>query len=240
MALRFTGYACPLWLQFEEPELNLVRAALAALACALGGAQAMPHPGYDEAYAIPTEKSQSLALGTQQILAEETNITKTVDPLGGSYYMEYLTNQLEQKIAQKMKEIEDYGGPMKAINDGYMQRDVLDYFYRDQEAVRTGQRVVVRHNKYRMEGEEEPGKKLTLHQPNPEAVERHITRLRRVRAERDSSKVQACLKRLRGAAAGKENVMPHLIEAATACATLGEMTGALKEVFGQFKEPIVV
>ncbi|MDP2952441.1 MAG: methylmalonyl-CoA mutase family protein, partial [Chloroflexota bacterium] len=239
-ALRFTGYACPLWLQFEEPELNLVRAALAALACALGGAQAMPHPGYDEAYAIPTEKSQSLALGTQQILAEETNITKAVDPLGGSNYMEYLTNQLEQKIAQKMKEIEDYGGPMKAINDGYMQRDILDYFYRDQEAVRTGQRVVVRHNKYRLEGEEEPGKKLTLHQPNPEAVERHITRLRRVRAERDSSRVQACLKRLQGAAAGKENVMPYLIEAATACATLGEMTGALKEVFGQFKEPIVV
>ncbi len=122
MAFKFTGYHNPLWLYSEEPELNLVRATIGALASALGGAQAMPHPAFDEAYAIPTEKGQSLALGTQQVLAEETDITRTVDPLGGSYYIEWLTNRIEEAVVKKMEQVENRGGAVKAISEGFMQR----------------------------------------------------------------------------------------------------------------------
>lgn len=239
MAMRFTGFACPLALQFEEPELNLVRAAFAALACALGGAQAMPHPSYDEAYAIPTEKGQSLALGTQQILAEETYITKTVDPLGGSYYVEYLTDRIEEAIVKKMKEVEEKGGSIKAIESGFMQREILEHFCKEEAAIASGEKVIVRKNKYRVEGEVEAWERLVLHKPDLEAVGRHIERLRRTKRERDNSAVREALKALRKAADGGENLMPYLINAARVYASIGELTNTLKEVWGVYKEAIV-
>lgn len=240
MAFRFTGYHNPLWLYSEEPELNLVRAALGALASALGGAQAMPHPGFDEAYAIPTEKSQSLALGTQQILAEESNITKTVDPLGGSYYVEWLTNRMEEGIVNKMKEVEAHGGTIKAIKNGVMQRDILEDFCQQQAAIASGERVVVRKNKYQLEGEEDVESRISLHKLDTEAAKSHIDKLRKVKAERDNAQVQRCLARIREVAKAKENLMPYLIEAAKAYASIGEITKTLKEVWGGYKEPIVV
>jgi len=240
MALKFTALACPLWLQFEEPELNLVRAALAGLAQALGGAQATPHPGFDEVFAIPNEKSQSLALGTQQILAEETNITKTVDPLGGSYYVEWLTNQMENKIVEVMEEVKRQGGTIAAIESGYMKRQILEYYKQVEREIAEGKRIIVRRNKYRIEGERDPRERLQLHKPNLEAIKRHIERLKLLKTSRDQGLVQQSLRRLREAARGRENLMPYLIEAARAYVTLGEMTRALKEVFGEFKAPALV
>ncbi|MEW6034635.1 MAG: methylmalonyl-CoA mutase family protein [Chloroflexota bacterium] len=240
MTLKFTAIACPLWLQFEEPELNLVRAAVAGLAQALGGAQATPHPGFDEVYAIPNQKSQSLALGTQQVLAEETNITKAVDPLGGSYYVEWLTNQVEQKIEGVMREVAKRGGALAAIESGYMKREIMDYWAQVEREVASGQRVIVRRNKYRVEEEEDPRAKLALHTPDTASVQRYVERVKRLKRERDNSRVQAHLRKLSDAARGSDNLMPYLIEAARDYVTLGEMTRALKEVFGEFKAPAIV
>lgn len=242
MAFRFTGYHNPLWLYSEEPELNLVRAAMGALASALGGAQAMPHPGFDEAYAIPTEKAQRLALGTQQILAEETNITKTVDPLGGSYYMEWLTNRIEEKIIGKMKEVEAHGGAVAAITRGFMQKDILEHYYEQQDAIASGERVVVRKNKYRLEEDETEGTEpqIALHSLDTEAARIHIEKLKRVKAERDNARVQDSLDNIRMAAAGSGSLMPALIEAAKAYASIGEITATLKEVWGSYRDPGVL
>ena len=239
MAFKFTGYHNPLWMYSEEPELNLVRAAMGALASALGGAQAMPHPGFDEAYAIPTEKSQRLALGTQQILAEETNITKTVDPLGGSYYVEWLTSRIEEKIVEKMEEVEARGGAIKAITMGFMQKDILEHYYHQQDAIASGERVVVRKNKYRVDSEEtgstEP--QIALHTLDTAAAESHIEKLKKIKAERDNARVKDCLDQIRDKATGSENLMPFLIDAAKAYVSIGEITEVLKEVWGSYKDP---
>ncbi|MFC2035331.1 methylmalonyl-CoA mutase family protein [Chloroflexota bacterium] len=242
LAFKFTGYHNPLWLYSEEPELNLVRATIGALASALGGTQAMPHPGYDEAYAIPTEKSQSLALGTQQILAEETNIIKTVDPLGGSYYIEWLTNRIEEEIVKKMKEVdEEWGGSIKAITNGNMQREILEHFFHEQQAIVSGERVVVRKNKYRVESEDEDvNSRIVLHEQDTKSVNDHVARLKKVKAERDNSEVERLLAKLSQQAKGSENLMPCLIEAAKAYASIGEITNTLKGVWGQYEEPVII
>lgn len=241
LSFKFTGFHNPLWMYSEEPELNLVRSALGALSCALGGVQAMPHPGYDEAYAIPTEKSQRLALGTQQILGEETNITKTVDPLGGSYYVEWLTNKLEEKIVEKMEEVVKHGGPIKAISTGFMQKDILDYYYKQQEAIASGERVVVRKNKYRLDdGGENTGAHIALHDMDVDAAKGHIDKLKKCKSTRDNARVKKCLDGISVAAKGSENLMPYLIEAAKAYTSIGEITSALKEVWGSYKEPIIL
>jgi len=240
MMFRFTGYHNPLWMYPEEPELNLVRAALGALGSALGGAQAMPHPSFDEAYAIPTEKGQSLALGTQQILAEESNITKTVDPLAGSYYVEWLTNRMEEAIVGKMKEVEREGGAIKAIKSGFMTREILDYFCRQQDDIATGKRVVVRKNKYRLEEDEDIESRVALHKLDNEAVQGHIENLKKTKAERDNGELRRCLDDIRQAARGKDNLMPFLIRAAKVYASIGEITKTLKDVWGSYRETIIV
>lgn len=239
LSLKFTAIANPNMLQAEEPELNLVRAAYGALASALGGASGTPHPCYDEAYAIPTQKSQSLALGTLQILAEETNVTRTVDPLGGSYYVEHLTNQIEDKVLQKIDKVEDFGGAVNAIENGYILGDIMETFVNERKAIEGGQKVIVRKNKYRVPGEdvEQVWDRLKVHKTDPESIRRQIERLHRVRQERDNEKVHRFLDGLRLAAQGKENLMPYLIDAARAYATIGEMTGAMKEVFGEYIDP---
>jgi len=240
MALKFTAIACPLWLQFEEPELNLVRAAVAGLAQALGGAQATPHPGFDEVYAIPNQKSQNLALGTQQVLAEETNITKTVDPLGGSYYVEWLTDQVERKIVEVMQQVQSRGGSLAAIDSGYMKREIMDYWSGVERDIESGKVVIVRRNKYRVAEDGDPRAKLELHQPDSAGVRRYIERVKQLKRDRDNARVQSHLERLGQAARGSDNLMPYLIEAAKDYVTLGEMTAALKQVFGQFKAPAIV
>ena len=240
MALKFTAFACPIWFQFEEPELNLVRGTIQGLAQALGGCQATPHPCHDEVFAIPTERSQNLALGTQQILAEETNITKTVDPLGGSYYVEWLTDLMEKKIIEVMDEVEAHGGALDALESGYTKREIMNYWAKIIREIESGERVIVRRNKYQVKQEIDPREMLTLHTPNEEAVRRYIEDVKRLKRERDNFRVESCLARLKDAAKGTENLMPYLIEGAEAYATLGEMVKVLKEVFGEFKAPAYV
>ncbi|MFH1626065.1 MAG: methylmalonyl-CoA mutase family protein [Pseudomonadota bacterium] len=236
LSLKFTAMANPNMLQAEEPELNLVRAAYGALASALGGASGTPHPCYDEAYAIPTQKSQSLALGTLQILAEETNVTKTVDPLGGSYYVENLTNRIEEEVLRKMKKIEDLGGAVQAIESGYIPSDIMETFVKERKAIESGEKVIVRKNKYIVPGEDvhQVWDRLEVHKTDPKSTRKQIERLHSVRNERDNEVVHRCLDRLRSAAKGKDNLMPYLIDAAKAYATIGEITAVLKEIFGQY------
>jgi len=221
-------------LQWEEPELNLVRAALGALASAFAGAQGTTMPSYDEAYEIPSDHAQSLALGSLQILAEETDITKTVDPLGGSYYIEWLTNQMEQEIKNKMAEVERHGGAVDAIESGFISLDILHHFYHVQREIASGERTIVRRNKYKVE--EDPWERLQLYEPNPEAERCQIEKLTKVKAERDNSEVERCLNRLEELARGEENLMPCLIEAVKAYASIGEMVKVLRRVWGTHQE----
>ncbi|MFC1859435.1 methylmalonyl-CoA mutase family protein [Thermodesulfobacteriota bacterium] len=236
MVLRFTAYNTGSWLHPEWAELNLVRAAFAGLAGVLGGCQGMLLPAWDEPFAIPTERSHSLALGTQQIIAEESYVTKTVDPLGGSYYVEALTSQLEEKMTQRIEEIEKYGGSIKALEDGFVQRRILPGFYRKHNEIETGERVVVRKNKYQIP--EEP-RETELHEANPESARRQIERLKKTKSDRNKEMAEACMAKIVKAAKEKENVMPYLIEAAEAYVSIGEMVACLKEIYGVWEEPLV-
>ncbi|MDY7034288.1 MAG: methylmalonyl-CoA mutase family protein [Thermodesulfobacteriota bacterium] len=226
----------------KEIELNLVRGAYGTLGAVLGGVQGMMVTGIDEAYAIPTEKTACQGLKVQQILAYETDVTETADPLGGSYFIEALTNQMEEEILKAMKEIEEQGGAVKAIEKGFTQKRVTERGYRLHREMETGQRVIVGVNKYCSEPEtiEDREAALKLHKPNPESVRNQIERLKQVKAERDSREVQKQLERLRQAAIRTENLMPYVIDAVKAYASVGEIMGILKGVFGVFQEPVFI
>ena len=235
-SLKFTAEANPNNLQAEEPELNLVRAACGAIASVLGGAQGTPHPCYDEVFSIPSEKSHSLALGTLQILAEEINITRTVDPLGGSYYIETLTNEIEKSILKEMKRVEEKGGAIKAIESGYISKEILSWFLEEQRAIETGKKVIVRKNKYRLENAQNPWDYLEINKQDLKAVDRQVKRIKEVRRTRDAQKWKEAMKNLRHAAEGSGNMMPFIIEAARADASIGEITGILKDIFGVYQD----
>ena len=238
MFLRFTGVAGGSHMRAREPELNLVRGSYSLLAHVLGGVQGMLGTAMDEPFAIPTERTARLALRTQQICAYETGVTDTVDPLGGSYYVEALTNEIEAEIVEIMKEIEALGGTVKAIELGYMQKEIAKEAYRTARKEESGEKIVVGVNKFVTEEEEE--RKLSLHKVAPTSVERQIERLKQVREERDNRKVDTSLKELRKAAEGNPNLMPYIIEAVKAYATVGEIFSVLKSVFGTFKEPVSI
>jgi methylmalonyl-CoA mutase N-terminal domain/subunit len=235
MLLRFTGTVGGSTYRAREPENNLVRGAYGLLANILGGAQGMLQPALDEAYAIPTEQTARLALRTQQILAFETGVTKVVDPLGGSYFLEAMTNQLEGAIVGEMKRVEDLGGAVRAIEMGYPQKAVAEEAYRVAKEEEKGERIVVGVNKF--QGEEEK-RRLVLHRGDPQAVARQVQRTKEVKASRDPEGAQRALDALSRAAETSENLMPYFIEAVKAYASIGEMTSALKKVFGEFREPL--
>lgn len=218
----------------QEPENNIIRETMYALAAALGGVQAMTMPGYMEAYSIPTPKAQQLATRTSQILIEESGITDTVDPLGGSYYVEWLTNEMEKRIKEIMAEVEEKGGILEAIEKGYIQRQVAAQAYLYQRKIESGELVKVGVNKYATEGEAD----LELHEYDSRVRDAQIERLKKVKAGRDNSRVERILKDLGKAAGGKDNLMPHIMEAVKAYATVGEISGKLQEKFGLFKEPV--
>jgi methylmalonyl-CoA mutase N-terminal domain/subunit len=222
-------------LTIEQPENNIVRGAYYALISALSGTQTMALCTYDEAYTIPTEKAALIGLRTMQILVEEMGLCDTVDPLAGSYYVERLTTDLEKKIIEEMDKVGSMGGIVKAISEGYIQREVARQAYLYEQGVQRGEITKVGVNKYRIEEEE---RDVELHEYKPEQAEGQIRRLNKVRAERDGMKVSEALERLRHAAEGTENLMPYIMEAVRAYATLGEMTQVLKDVFGEFKEPV--
>ncbi len=220
----------------QQPENNIVRAAIQAMASVLGGVQSMALSCYDEALAIPTEEAQRIALRTQQIIAHETGVSDTVDPLGGSYYVETLTNELEKKAQEYIDRVEDMGGAVAAIEAGYIQAEIQEAAVRQQQEIESGKRVVVGVNRFRTEEEPEP----TIFRVNTEVARAQIERLRRVRAERDGAVVGASLRRLNEAARGDDNLMPAILDAVRTYATLGEICGELRKVWGEYRPPTVV
>jgi methylmalonyl-CoA mutase N-terminal domain/subunit len=220
----------------QQPENNIVRAAIQALASVLGGVQSLALSCYDEALAIPTEEAQRIALRTQQIIAHETGVTDTIDPFAGSYYVEHLTNEIERQAQELLDKVEDMGGAVAAIESGYMQQQIQEAAVRQQREVEDGQRIVVGVNKFRTD--EEPPK--TIFRVNTEAAKAQIERVQRLRAERDNEAVGASLRRLNEAAHGDDNLLPPLLESVKAYATLGEICGELRKVFGEYRPPTAV
>ena len=218
-------------LSFKEPLNNIVRATIQVLASVLGGAQAIDCGAYDEAYAIPSEESSRVKLRTQQIIGYESRVADVVDPLGGSYYVEALTSQIEEGAKSCIKEIEDLGGFVACIENGFLQRKAAEAAYRVQREKETGERVVVGENAFVTEEEERP---LELHEPDPELERRQMERIRKVREERDNDRAQALIGRIRDVAATRGSVMPLILEAVKADVTMGEIMQALKDVWGEY------
>jgi len=238
MLFRFTGTTGGSYYRTREPLNNLVRGAYGLLGNILGGAQGMLHPAWDEPFAIPTEESAQLALRTQQILAYETGVTKVVDPLGGSYYVEALTKQYERKIEEEIGRIDEMGGAVKAIEEGFMQEAIAGEAYRMMREEKSGERVVVGMNKFVAEDEKQERREMKFHEADPLVRQRQIDRLDQVRDERDEGAVRDCLDELKEKAQGKENLMPYLIRTVKTYASIEEIMEALKEVFGTFREPL--
>ncbi|MCH8025990.1 MAG: methylmalonyl-CoA mutase [Chloroflexi bacterium] len=220
----------------QQPENNIVRASLQAMASILGGVQSLALSCYDEALAIPTEEAQRIALRTQQIIAHETGVTDTIDPFAGSYFIEQLTDEIEQAAQELLDKVEDMGGAVSAIESGYMQQEIQEAAVRQQQEIEEGKRVVVGVNRFQND-EEQP---QTIFRVNTEAGEAQIERLRRLRAERDGGAVHAALERLSETAKGEENLMPAILDAVKAYATLGEICGELRQIFGEYRAPTAV
>ncbi|HOJ71759.1 MAG TPA: methylmalonyl-CoA mutase family protein [Syntrophorhabdaceae bacterium] len=216
-----------------QPENNIMRGAYYALVAALSGAQTTALCSYDEAYTIPTPHSALISLRTLQLLMDEVGLRDTVDPLAGSYFIETITKQMEQKIEEEMFKIESYGGIIKAVADGYAQRMVARQAYEVEKGIESGELLKVGVNIYK-EGE---SMEVELHEYNYESAEKQIESLKQVKRERSSSEVARTLKALENATREGKNVMPYLVDCCKAYATLGEMTGVFRQIFGEFQEP---
>ncbi len=217
----------------EQPENNIIRGAYYALAAALSGAQTTALCSYDEAYTIPTPKAALLSLRTLEILMEEVGLRDTVDPLAGSYFIETITKEMEDKIIEEMKEVQAIGGMLEAVSSGYIQKKIAKQAYEFEKGIQKGELIKVGVNKYR-EDEESP--EVELHEYSYEWAEKQIKALKKLRRERNNREVMRLLKELKGKAREQENVMPVLVECCKAYATVGEMTDVFREVFGEWQE----
>ena len=239
--MRFHTQTAGVSLTPQQPLNNLTRVALQALAAVLGGTQSLHTDSYDEALAVPTAEAALLALRQQQIIAEETGVDATVDPLGGSWFVEALTDETEAAVLRYLDEIDRRGGMVAAVTEGYPQREIADAAYRYQREFDAGERRVVGINAYVDEAERTSIPVLAV---PPGSFERHVERLGRTRRERDAAEVESALAGLRDAASRPEssatNLMPHFLRCAAAYATLGEQCRVLREVFGEYREPVAV
>jgi methylmalonyl-CoA mutase cobalamin-binding domain/chain len=234
MRLRFHAQTAAATLTKPQPMVNIVRTTLQALSAVLGGAQSIHTNGLDEAYTIPSEMAMKLALRTQQIIADETNVPNVIDPLGGSYYVEALTDEIEKGIAEYMDKVEAMGGVVPAIEQGFFQKEISDTAYDYAKRKASGDRPVIGVNKYVDSGEDQ---KIEIHKLDPESEARQILRLKQTREDRDPQRAQAALEKLLAVARDeKANLMPATIEAVRAHLSMGEITGALREVFGSYQE----
>jgi methylmalonyl-CoA mutase, N-terminal domain len=222
----------------QEPENNIVRGAYYSLAAALSGCQTSALPTYDEAYTIPSPKAQLIALRTMQICAEETGVADTVDPLAGSYFVEALTNEMEARIRAEMERVERMGGIVEGVKSGAIQTEVARQAYRFEQMMLSGEYPKVGVNRHvAPDAGREASDALELYAFDPRVAEAQVARLQQLRREREQGAVDRTLARLRDAARGKENLMPPILEAVRAYATLGEMAGAFRDVWGEHKEP---
>jgi methylmalonyl-CoA mutase, N-terminal domain len=229
-ALRFHAQTGGSTLTAQQPENNIVRVAIQALSAVGGGAQSIHTNAFDEALALPTERSAKIALRTQQILAHEAGGTDTADPFGGSYFIEALTEELERRAWELIARIDELGGAVEAIEQGFVQREIEDAAFRHQTSVESGERVIVGVNRYQ-EHEEEP---IELHELDPEAEKRQLERTARIRAERDAGAAETALEEVRRVARGDENLLPPMRDALRLRCTLGEICNVLRDEFGTF------
>ncbi|MEJ2248464.1 MAG: methylmalonyl-CoA mutase family protein, partial [Candidatus Lokiarchaeota archaeon] len=232
MRLRFHTQTAGVSLTAQEPENNIVRVTLQGLAAVLGGTQSLHTNSFDEALCLPTEKAVRIALRTQQIMAYESGVADTVDPLAGSYYVEWLTNKMEKEAENYFEQIDDLGGVIPAIKANFFQREIANASYKYQREVERKERIIVGVNKYRPDEEVEPD---ILKIDDEVAVEQKES-LKKIKKERDNELVEETLSKLKKAAEGTNNLMPYILECVRAYASVGEIIGTLKEVFGIYRE----
>ncbi|PON19192.1 methylmalonyl-CoA mutase [Candidatus Entotheonella serta] len=233
LLLRTHAQTAGVALTAQQPQNNIVRVALQALAAVMGGTQSLHTNALDEALALPTEEAARIALRTQQILANESGVTDTVDPFGGSYYLEKLTDEIEQQTYAYFKKLDELGGMVRAIELGYPQREIGESAYRYQRKLENREEIVVGVNTYTND-EEFPIDILTI---DPRVEKEHIERVQSLRQSRDHAKLEQALSDLRQAASGDENLMPYLLDAVRAYGTFGEISDVLREVWGTYEEP---
>jgi len=231
--LRFHTQTAGVSLTAQQPENNIVRVTIQALAAVLGGTQSLHTNSMDEALALPSEHAVTIALRTQQILAEESGVINTVDPLGGSFFIEAQTNQIESQAYDYFRRIETLGGVLPAIEKGFFQTEIADAAYRYQKEIDISERNIVGVNVY----QDEKPITIPLLQMDPQGYERQVARLKQGRASRDQGRVGQALDKLRIACQGTENTMPYILDAVRSYATLGEIIGVMKDVFGKYEEP---
>jgi methylmalonyl-CoA mutase N-terminal domain/subunit len=234
--LRFHSQTAGCSLTAQQPEINVIRTTIQALAAVLGGTQSLHTNSLDEAFALPSAKAVTIALRTQQIIAEESGVANTVDPLGGSYFVEALTNRMERECMAYFERIDGQGGVIPAIRNGFFQREIADAAYRYQQEIDDGMRGIVGVNAYVVDAPLE----IPILEMDAEGEARHLRRLNHVRAIRDNDLVMQRLAALRAVAEGNANLMPVLLDCVRAYATLGEMCDVLREVFGVYQETVVV
>jgi methylmalonyl-CoA mutase N-terminal domain/subunit len=234
--MRFHTQTAGCSLTAQQPEINVVRVAIQALAAVLGGTQSLHTNSMDEALALPSEKAATVALRTQQIIAHESGVANTLDPLGGSYAIEALTDRIEKQVYEYFDRIEALGGVIPAIEQGFFQQEIADAAYRYQREIDERKRLVVGVNEY---AEDEPPE-IPILRMDPEGYRKQSARLEKVRRERDNGAVGQALDRLRIAAEGTENTMPHILNAVRTYATLQEIMDVFRDVFGPYREPLVI
>src|SRR6202162_4141194 len=234
--LRFHAQTAGSTLTAQQPENNIVRTAIQAMAAVLGGTQSLHTNSYDEALALPTEQAARIALRTQQIVAYESGVPQTVDPLAGSYYVEALTNEIEKRAAEYLGKIEVLGGMLKAVERGFEQHEIQNAAYEYQQAVDEERAIVVGVNRFEVEEE----KSIPVQRIDPSLEPKQVERVRAVRAKRDAGTWKATLAGVEDAARSGANVMPRILAAVEASATVGEISDAMRRVFGEYKEAVVI
>jgi len=235
MLMRFHTQTAGCSLTAQQPEINIARVTMQALASVIGGTQSLHTNSMDEALALPSEKAVRIALRTQQIIAEESGVTNTIDPLGGSYYIEWLTDKMEEETYQYWDRVEKLGGVIPAIEKGFYQREIAQAAYKYQKEIDDKKRIVVGVNDYQMD---EPVD-IPILKMDEKGEERQINRLKKLRKDRNKQKYEKTIAALRKAAQGNENLMPYILNCVHAYATLGETCQVLRDVFGEYEEPAI-
>ncbi len=241
MKLKILGHSGGSLMTRERVELNIARTTIACMAGAMGGIQLIGLRTMDEVFGIPTEKSEMIAIGTQHVVAYETGLPDVVDPLGGSYYVEALTKEFEKRVLEELDRIGNMGGILKAIESGYIKRTIAEDAYQSHLDLESGKKVKVGVNKFKIKEEERPRRPYKL---DPRQEERQIRELKELKKSRDNARVEKCLQRLKAMAArpssSENNLIPPIIDAVEAYATMGEICGALRDVYGEYREPMVL
>lgn len=237
LKLRFHTQTGGSTLTAQQPLNNIIRVTIQALAAVLGGTQSLHTNSYDEALGLPTEESVRIALKTQQIIAYESGVADTIDPFAGSYAVEAMTNEIEKKAMEYIEKIDQMGGMIKAIETGYVQKEIHESAYKQQLAIDKGEEVIVGVNKFQMD---EDVKKREILKVDPELEKKQVERLKRLKERRDNEKVKKSLQKIKEVASTDENLFPYVLEAVKAYATVGEISNALRDVFGEYTETVII